>query len=230
MIKNYIIGKRSNLSSRLKKILPNSVLISLKDMNEIEELFREKKKFNIIYNNFYPVSLLNEIDTNNLDKLITETVTLSAFLLKNLNYKLVNKILYTSSSSVYESMKNIKTPQDKFNRKLYASLKLSNENLFLNTADSKKIKCYVVRLFNLYGGRDNFSIVQKIVNCQINNKKLFLFNNGDGIRDFIHINDVSKIYKIILETKKKVTEYFRFRDWFWCINKINFRLHKISKT
>lgn len=204
MIKNYIIGKRSNLSSHLKKILPNSVLISLKDMNEIEELFREKKKFNIIYNNFYPVSLLNEIDTNNLDKLITETVTLSAFLLKNLNYKLVNKILYTSSSSVYESMKNIKTPQDKFNRKLYASLKLSNENLFLNTADSKKIKCYVVRLFNLYGGRDNFSIVQKIVNYQINNKKLFLFNNGDGIRDFIHINDVSKIYKIILETKKKL--------------------------
>lgn len=204
MIKNYIIGKRSNLSNYLKKILPNSILISLKEKNEIEELFKEKRKFNIIFNSFFPVSQLNKISTNNLEELINETVTLSAFLLKRLNYKLVNKILYTSSSSVYETIENTSLYQDKFNRKLYASLKLSNEKLFLNATNSKKIKCHIIRLFNLYGGNDNFSIVQKIVNCQMNDKNFFLFNNGNGIRDFIHVKDVCKIYKIILETKKKL--------------------------
>ena len=204
MIKNYIIGKRSNLSNNLKRTIPNSILISLKENNEIEKLFSEKKRFNIIFNNFYPVSLLNKISTNSLDEFIDETVTLSAFLLKRLNYKLVNKILYTSSSSVYDSIENTMLSQDKFNRKLYGSLKLSNEKLFLNTANSKKIKCHIIRLFNLYGGNDHFSIVQKIVNCQANNQNFFLYNNGDGIRDFIYTKEACKIYKFILETKKSL--------------------------
>ena len=61
MINNYIIGKRSNLSKNLKKILPNSISISLKEKKDVEKLFNEKKKYNIIFNNFYPVSKLNEI-------------------------------------------------------------------------------------------------------------------------------------------------------------------------
>jgi UDP-N-acetylglucosamine 4,6-dehydratase len=207
MINNYIIGKRSNLSKNLKKILPNSILISLKEKKDVEKLFNEKKKHNIIFNNFYPVSRLNEISISNIDIFVNETITLSAFLLKRLNYKLVNKILYTSSSSVYDSMENREFSKDPFNRKLYASLKLSNEKLFLNTANKKKVQCHIIRLFNLYGGDDNFSIIQKIVNCHLFKKNFTLFNNGDGIRDFIHVTDVCKIYKSILDTKMNLPDH-----------------------
>ena len=207
MINNYIIGKRSNLSKNLKKILPNSISISLKEKKDVEKLFNEKKKYNIIFNNFYPVSKLNEISISNIDTFVNESITLSAFLLKRLNYKLVNKILYTSSSSVYDSMENREFSKDPFNRKLYASLKLSNEKLFLNTANTKKVQCHIIRLFNLYGGDDNFSIIQKIVNCHLFKKNFTLFNNGDGIRDFIHVTDVCKIYKSILDTKMNLPDH-----------------------
>ena len=207
MIKNYIIGKRSNLSKNLKKIIPNSILISLKEKKDVEKLLKEKKRYNIIFNNFYPVSRLNKISTNNLDTFVNETIAMSAFFLKRLNYRLVNKILYTSSSSVYDSIENTKFSKDTFNRKLYASLKLSNEKLFLNTANLKKVQCHIIRLFNLYGGEDNFSIIQKIVNCHLYKNKFILFNNGDGIRDFINVADVCNIYKSILTTKINLPHY-----------------------
>ena len=181
MIKNFIVGKRSNLSKNLGEIIPNSILISLKEKKDLQLLLNEKKKHNIIFNSFFPVSRLNEISTNNLDIFINQSIVLSAFFLKRLNFKLVNKILYTSSSSVYESIDNTKFTKDTFNRKLYAALKLSNEKLFLNTANSKKVQCHIIRLFNLYGDEDNFSILQKIINSHLHKKKFILFNNGDGI-------------------------------------------------
>ena len=207
MIKNFIVGKRSNLSKNLREIIPNSILISLKEKKDLQLLLKEKKKHNIIFNNFFPVSRLNKISTNNLDKFINETIVQSGSFLKRLNFKLINKILYTSSSSVYESMDNMKFSNDTLNRKLYAALKLSNERLFLNTANSKKVKCHVIRLFNLYGGADNFSIIQKIINSHLNKSEFTLFNNGEGIRDFIHVLDVCKIYKLILNSRKNLPDY-----------------------
>ena len=207
MIKNFIVGKRSNLSKNLGEIIPNSILISLKEKKDLQLLLNEKKKHNIIFNSFFPVSRLNEISTNNLDKFINETIVQSGSFLKKLNFKLINKILYTSSSSVYESMDNTGFSNDTFNRKLYAALKLSNEKLFLNTANSKKVQCHVIRLFNLYAGADNFSIIQKIINSYSNKREFTLFNNGEGIRDFIHVLDACKIYKLILNSRKNLPDY-----------------------
>ena len=207
MIKCFIIGKRSNLSKNLKKIIPNSILISLKEKKDLQILLKEKKRYNIVFNNFYPVSKLNEISANNLDTFINETIALSASFLKRVDLKLVNKILYTSSSSIYDSMDNTKFSNDAFNRKLYAALKLSNEKLFLNTANSKKVQCHVIRLFNLYGGEDNFSIIQRIIGSYLNKEEFTLYNNGDGIRDFIHVLDACKIYKSLLDSKKNLPEY-----------------------
>ena len=52
MIKNFIIGKRSNLSKNLKKIIQNLILISLKEKKDVEILLKEKNRYNIIFNNF----------------------------------------------------------------------------------------------------------------------------------------------------------------------------------
>ena len=167
-------------------------------------LLNEKKKHNIIFNSFFPVSRLNEISINNLDKFINETIVQSGSFLKKLNFKLINKILYTSSSSVYESMDNTRFSNDTFNRKLYAALKLSNEKLFLNTANSKKVQCHVIDcLIFIY----NFSIIQKIINSYLNKREFTLFNNGEGIRDFIHVLDACKIYKLILNSRKNLPDY-----------------------
>lgn len=46
----------------------------------------------------------------------------------------------------------------------------------------------------MYGGNDNFSIISKIIKAYKNNEEL---NNGNAIRDFIHIEDVVDIYSKI---------------------------------
>ena len=40
---------------------------------------------------------------------------------------------------------------------------------------------------------------------QLNTKNIFLNNKGESVRDFIHINDVCKIYKKLITTKGSFT-------------------------
>jgi UDP-glucose 4-epimerase len=56
----------------------------------------------------------------------------------------------------------------------------------------------IARVFNMYGGNDEFSIVSKIIKAYKNQQSISLINDGNAIRDFIHINDVVEAYKIIL--------------------------------
>lgn len=205
-MKNFIIGKRSNLSVQLSKNIPNSYLISLKDNFNLNQILNERKKFNIIFNYFYPVSKLNELSIKNIDQFINNSIIDTTYFLKKINYKLVNKIIYTSSSSVYNSIDDKSFSGDKYNRNLYAALKLSNEKLFLNICKQKKIKCHVVRLFNLFGGNDNFSIIHKIIKSYSNQEKIIIFNKGNSIRDFIHTKEVCNIYYKIITAKKYIPD------------------------
>ena len=45
-----------------------------------------------------------------------------------------------------------------------------------------------------------FSIISKIVKSYQQNP-FILFNNGDSIRDFIHVDEVCEIYKKLLKSK-----------------------------
>ena len=64
-----------------------------------------------------------------------------------------------------------------------------------------------MRLFNTYGNpNDKFSFVEKIIRSKKNKSSIILINNGLSLRDFIHIDDVGKIYSIFL--KKKLPRVF----------------------
>ena len=55
----------------------------------------------------------------------------------------------------------------------------------------------------MYGKDDNFSIISKIKNAYLNKEKLNIINEGKGLRDYIHIDDVVNIYKLLLNSKNK---------------------------
>ena len=71
-----------------------------------------------------------------------------------------------------------------------------------------KINLNIVRLFNLYGENDSFSIISKIKNSIKQKKSLKIFNHGKNVRDFIYVDDVANIYNKLLKTKK----YPRYLD------------------
>ncbi len=50
----------------------------------------------------------------------------------------------------------------------------------------------------MYGGNYEFSIISKIIKAYKDQQSIYLINDGNAIRDFIHIKDVVEAYKAIL--------------------------------
>ena len=59
MITTIIIGKRSYISSNLKKNFSNSHVFSTKEISRVNKLINKEKTINIIYNHSFPISKLN---------------------------------------------------------------------------------------------------------------------------------------------------------------------------
>ncbi|MGJ0334213.1 NAD(P)-dependent oxidoreductase [Aliarcobacter cryaerophilus] len=204
MNKVFIIGKGSNLSSFLSKKIINSKLISSREiLTNIEELnvLKDNLPINIIFNNFQPATKLNEFF--NLENYVVNSILTTSKVLdfiKN-NQIVVNKIVYTSSSSVYGNNILCNENDELKPMNLHASLKVANEKLVEKFCIENSIDYTIARIFNMYGGDDNFSIISKIIKAYKNNEELNIVNNGNAIRDFIHIEDVVDIYSKILDKK-----------------------------
>jgi len=198
---NIIIGKNSNLSNQLSQKINNCFLISsrelLDNLNSLEKF--KDKEINLIFNNFQPAIKLNAIDYAEL--YIENSILVTAKVLDYFKDTQINKIIYTSSSSVYGNniLCNEKDELKPLN--LHASLKVANEKLVESFCIKNNIDFTIARIFNMYGGDDEFSIVSKIINVYKTADELMIVNNGNAIRDFIHIDDVVEAYKRLLIVK-----------------------------
>ena len=205
MIKNIIIGKNSTISKYIYRYLKNTCVLSANDLREklLKKEIKNFKKVNLIFNNFYPSKNLNRVNTNDYKKFCELSLEKTSFVLAKIPSSKINKIIYTSSASVYRISENLNNPnKDDFNRELYSSFKLAAEKLIINFSNNNKKDYFIMRLFNIYGNSmDEFSFIENIINSKKNNRKINLINNGNSIRDFIHVKDVAKIYKRIIEKK-----------------------------
>ena len=206
-MKNIIIGKNSSISKNVHKNLKNSYLFSANKLNEKYLLYKIKKhgKINLIFNNFYPSKNLNKLNHNDYKKFCELSLEKISLIFQKIPSYKINKIIYTSSASIYRISENLSHPKkDNFNRELYSSFKLAAEKLIINYANKKNKEYFIMRLFNTYGdSSDGFSFIENIINSKKNNKKIFLINNGNSIRDFIHVKDIGIIYKKFVENKLK---------------------------
>ncbi len=195
-MKTFIFGKKSYLSVELQKKIKNSRSFSLSDKRIKNINFTNS---NIIINSFYSSLKLEKI--KNYENFINKSIFEISKLLDLLNKQEINHIIYTSSSSIYNSI-NEDDFTDERNRKLYASTKYNVENLIKNFCYKNNIKLSITRIFNIFGDKEKFSIISKIINSYKSKIiKLNLINNGESIRDFIHIDDVVECYKKILKNK-----------------------------
>lgn len=201
-ITTIVIGRESNLSKKLNSMADNFVLISSREILNSIEILRVYKtmKINLIFNNFQPATELNNI--KNSAEYITNSILLTSMVLDYFKDTKINKIIYTSSSSVYGNNILCNEEDDLKPMNLHASLKVANEKLIEKYCTENDVDYTIARIFNMYGGDDKFSIVSKIINAYFNNKELSIVNNGNAIRDFIHIDDVVNIYIQLLDIKE----------------------------
>lgn len=201
MYKTIIIGKSSNLTQFLIKSLNNVESISSRELaTDHKSLVNLKEeRINIIFNNFQPAVMLNDI--SNPEKYIINSIGITSRVLNycKQNDILINKIIYTSSSSVYGNNILCNENDELKPMNLHASLKVANEKLVEKFCSDNSIDYTIARVFNMYGGDDRFSIVSKIIKAYKNQEELTIVNNGNAIRDFIHIDDVVDIYRKLLD-------------------------------
>jgi UDP-glucose 4-epimerase len=194
----FIIGSRANLSKNLKKSIPRAQIIPSNDVKDLIKLLKQAGKSSIIYNVSYKSSLLAKRDQPEAYAKYSFEI-LSQFVSVCLKLEhLIDKVIFTSSSAVYGENLNAKEIDPINITSLYASLKFSSELFIKEHLEDTSIKLQIVRIFNMYGGLDNFSVVSSI-GRSISQKRFFtLINNGESLRDFIHISDVVEIYKRLL--------------------------------
>lgn len=199
-----IIGKRSNLSLELFNSMSNCVLISSEDITNNIEIIGSycNKSVNIIFNNFQASTSLNE--NTNYEGYVGKTILTTSKVLTYLieNSIEIDKLIYTSSSSVYGNNKFCTETDQVQPMSLQGALKVANEELIKRFCVTCKVDYVIVRLFNMYGKNDNFSVISKINNACKNNKILNIINNGTAVRDYIHIDDVVSVYKVLLSHVK----------------------------
>jgi len=198
---NLVIGKQSNLSNVLQQKIDNIILISARDiLANIEILAPYKKsRIRLVFNHFRPSTQLNNIE--NYTQYMQQAIVSTSMILDYLSPTLIEKIIYTSSSSVYGSNRLCQESDILKPINLHASLKISNEKIIESYSQKYNIDYTITRIFNMYGGDDKFSIISKIIDAYENNKILTIVNNGSAIRDFIHIDNVVEAYSKLLFLK-----------------------------
>ena len=208
MLTTYIIGKRSYLSANLKKNIEKSKILSVRDILNLKSVISNKKKINIIYNHSYPLSKINECrDYCNIvyQNVVILNNLFKFFLKKKIK---INKFIFSSSSAVNSLEKNsINFDSFDNNRKLYGVSKFLIETFLVSQKKNFKFELIIARIFNIYGLGEKVSIISKIINLRNKNKKISNFTNQKSYRDFIHISDVVKIYKIFLNKKNISGQY-----------------------
>ena len=117
----------------------------------------------MVFNNFYASKNLNTINIKDYKKFCELSLEKISIILEKIPSSKINKIIYTSSASVYRIPENLNNQEkDKFNRELYSTFKLAAEKMILNFANKKRKNYYILRLFNIYGDpRDKFHLLKK---------------------------------------------------------------------
>lgn len=191
----YIIGKRSNLSKALSLILENSILVSTEDV--INKKIELQKDSVVILNNFQQAVRLNDLSYPS--EYVNSSILSTAKLLELAQKNKPAKIVYTSSASVYGNNIYCRESDQLEPRSLHAALKVANEKLIEQFCKNSNIDLTITRVFNMYGRDDSFSVISKLIGCIKNNDEFILINNGNAIRDFIHIDDVAFAYSKIIK-------------------------------
>ncbi len=132
-------------------------------------------------------------------RLIDSNLFLTSKILEMAGKFSVPRFVYISSCSVYG--KNFSTNElSQCNPlSLNGMVKLLNEKIIEDYCLAHGIKYEILRVFNLYGGHDQFSILHYMKKSLESNRPFILNNNGVAQRDFIHVSDVAGIILYILK-------------------------------
>ena len=213
-MKTIIIGKKSLLTKYLTlNNNKNNIVFPARQESDLKNVLdyinNSKTKINLILNNFYPSAYINKITPKKYLNFYNQSIIFNAEMFSKLDVTKINKIIYSSSSSVYNSIRKDYQFKDTNNRSLYSSTKIACENLIYNFASKNNISFLILRIFNMYSDKDDeFSVISKLSDKIKKKKKIQIYNQGQNIRDYIHVKDVVKLINFFLKKKNLLNNVY----------------------
>ena len=120
----------------------------------------------------------------------------------------ISKIIYSSSSGVYGKLnykKNVKESATVAPVSAYSVSKRACEFYLKSFNQENKITTIAVRLFNLYGPRqDDRMVIARFIKQALTNKPITVYGTGKQTRDFTYIDDCIKVFDLL---NKKVNGF-----------------------
>lgn len=124
---------------------------------------------------------------------INSNLTITIDLLELCKRTKASHFVFISSCAVYGDLPVSLESSPCDPKTLNGKIKLLNESLISEFCCSFDIQFSCLRLFNLVGGKDNFSIIYHIRESIRKNHPFLLRNNGQSKRDFIHVADAAAL-------------------------------------
>ncbi|MBP7565626.1 MAG: SDR family oxidoreductase [Burkholderiaceae bacterium] len=130
---------------------------------------------------------------------VESNVMSTARLLEKAAKQGVRRFVFLSSCAVYgEAMS---TAEDSICHPISVNGigKLLNERLVADFCQAHGIAYQILRIFNMYGGVDRFSIVSRLERAVRAGHEFVLRNGGVAQRDFIHVDDVADMVAKLIQ-------------------------------
>jgi UDP-glucose 4-epimerase len=127
------------------------------------------------------------------DKVLESNVVSTGNALRLCTEKRIPRFIFISSCSVYGDSSNSAEDKSCSPVSMNGFTKLFNEELVKSVCETNSIDYLILRVFNSYGGDDQFSVVQKLISCAKLKRPFTLLNEGIAERDFIHVDDVAQV-------------------------------------
>jgi UDP-glucose 4-epimerase len=196
--KLFIIGKRSNLSHELVKVIDNATLISGDELEKLPALLAQERRSNVVYNLYYKSAWLGHRDRPaDYARYAFQRLAEFTAICRDAQQH-IDKVIFTSTSAVYGNNAWAAESDRCDITSLYSSLKFASELFLQEHFADTKISFVIARVFNMYGGTDEFSVLSKITRALTLGEVLQVSNDGRSVRDFVHVRNVVEIYQRLL--------------------------------
>ena len=186
----------------------NLLTLNIEDRPAMANLF-EEHRFDVVINLAAQAGVRYSIE--NPQAYIDSNLVGFGNILEGCRQSNVGHLIYASSSSVYGANKDFPFSEtDRVDNpiSLYAATKKANELMAHSYAHLYGIRCTGLRFFTVYGpwGRPDMAPF-RFASRMLNGEQIPVYNNGDMIRDFTYIDDITEGVAKIAESTSHAERY-----------------------
>lgn len=185
---NLSTGKNENLIKSL------GAELLVKDIVDFESLNKSMEDIDVVFH----LAAMNRAERSVRDPLASHQVNATGTLnvLEAARKNNVNKVVFSSSSSVYGSSKQFPRKEERFLMPShpYAVSKATGENYCKVYNEIYGIKTVILRYFSVYGPRqrhdiDYPAVIPLFIHKILNDDALNVYGNGNQTRNFTYVKD-----------------------------------------